>query len=63
MEHDIDLISWILHKRKIDNLDPNNVLLVIATNLPVRLMTGFVVQGHILLVCKHNLSQANNVSK
>ncbi len=27
-----------------------NVLLAIATNIPVLLMTGFVVQGHILLL-------------
>ncbi len=30
------------------SFDPYNVLLAIATNIPVRLMTGFVVQGHIL---------------
>ncbi len=30
-----------------DNFDPYNVLLVIATNIPVLLMTGFVLQGHI----------------
>ncbi len=29
--------------------DPYNVLLAIATNIPVLLMTGFVVQGHISL--------------
>ncbi len=29
------------HKRKIDNFDPYNILLVIATNIPQRLMTGF----------------------
>ncbi len=34
-------------KRKIDNFDPYNVFLAIATNIPVRLKTGFVVQGHI----------------
>ncbi len=28
-----------------------NVLLAIATNISVRLMTGFVVQGHIFLLC------------
>ncbi len=28
------------------HFDPYNVLLAIATNIPVRLMTGFVVQGH-----------------
>ncbi len=34
--------------KKIDNFDPYNVLLAIATNIPVWLKTGFVVQGHIL---------------
>ncbi len=29
-----------------DNFDPYNVFLAIATNIPVLLMTGFVVQGH-----------------
>ncbi len=29
-----------------DNFDPYNVLLVIATNIPVLLMTAFVLQGH-----------------
>ncbi len=37
------------HKRKIDNFDPYNVFLAIATNTPQRLKTGFVVQGHIYL--------------
>ncbi len=32
--------------KKIYNFDPYNVLLAIDTNLPVLLMTGFVVQGH-----------------
>ncbi len=31
-----------------DNFDPYSVLLAIATNILVQLMTGFVVQGHIL---------------
>ncbi len=35
------------HKRKIDKFDPYNVFLAFATNIPVLLMTGFVVQGHI----------------
>ncbi len=42
------------HTRKIDNLDPYNVwllvclvCLVIATNIPVLLKTGFVVHGYI----------------
>ncbi len=30
-----------------DNSDPYNVLLAIATNIPVLLMTGFVLQRHI----------------
>ncbi len=37
------------HKRKIDNFDPYNVFLAIATIIPVLLKTGFVVQGHIWL--------------
>ncbi len=31
-----------------DNFDPYNVLLAIATNISVLLMTAFVLQGHIL---------------
>ncbi len=34
-------------KCKIDHFDPYNVLLAIATNIPVLLKAGFVVQGHI----------------
>ncbi len=29
------------------HFDPYNVFLAIATNIPQRLKTGFVVQGHI----------------
>ncbi len=29
-----------------DNFDPYNVLLAIAINIPQRLKTGFVLQGH-----------------
>ncbi len=32
------------HKRKMYNFNPYNVLLAIATNIPQRLNTGFVVQ-------------------
>ncbi len=39
------------HKRKIYDFDPYDVLLAIATNIPVRLETGFVVQGHIWSNC------------
>jgi len=48
MKHDLYLNPndfW--QKRKISNFDPYNLLLAIATNTPVRLVTGFVVQGHI----------------
>ncbi len=30
-----------------DNFEPYNVFWAIAANIPVRLLTGFVVQGHI----------------
>ncbi len=33
-----------------DNFDPYNVFLAIATNIPQRLKTGFVVQGHICFI-------------
>ncbi len=33
-------------KEKMYNFDPYNVLLTIATNIPVLLMTSFVLQGH-----------------
>ncbi len=34
------------HKIKMYNFDPYNVLLAIATNIAVLLMTAFVLQGH-----------------
>ncbi len=37
------------HKRKIYNFDPYNVLLAISTNIPQRLNTDFVLQGHIFV--------------
>ncbi len=37
------------HKIKIYNFEPYNVLLAIATNIPVLLMTAFVLQGHNLV--------------
>ncbi len=39
------MIFW-QKKKKIDNFDPYNALLAIATNIYVRLMTSFMVQGH-----------------
>ncbi len=38
MEHDLNV--------KIYNFDPYNVFMAIATNIPQRLKTGFVLQGH-----------------
>ncbi len=49
MEHDLYIIftNDFLHKGKIYHFDPYNVLLALATNIPVLLMTAFVLQGHI----------------
>ncbi len=33
-----------------DHFDPYNVLLAIATNIPVLLMTAFVLQDHIFIL-------------
>ncbi len=38
------------HIRKIYNFDQYNLFLVIATNIPQQLKTGFVLQGHILSI-------------
>ncbi len=35
-------------QKKMYNFDPYNVLLAIATNIPQRLMTAFVLQDHIV---------------
>ncbi len=47
MEHYLNILM-ILASNKNDNFDPYNALLAIATNIPVLLMTAFVLQGHIL---------------
>ncbi len=47
MEHDLTISNDFWHKRKMYNFDPYNVLLTIATNIPVLLMTASVLQGHI----------------
>ncbi len=39
------------------NFDPYNVLLAIATNIAVLLMTAFVLQGHIVLENKTKHTQ------
>ncbi len=36
------------------NFDPYNVLLTIATNISVLLMTAFVLQGHIYVYINHS---------
>ncbi len=46
MEHDLNILINLWHKRKIDKFDLYSVLLAIATNITVLLMTGFVLQGH-----------------
>ncbi len=70
MEYDHYLVSWwFWHKGKIDNFYPYNVFLAIATNIPVLLMTGFVVQGHTLYslwvthsICNHFYLSFHSVS-
>ncbi len=41
----VRMFSW--HKIQINHFDPYNVFLAIATNIPQRLKTGFVLQGHL----------------
>ncbi len=43
MEHDLNDFG---HKIKMDNFDPYSVFWAIALNIPQRLKTGFVLQGH-----------------
>ncbi len=47
MEHDFNILMIFGIKGNIYNFDPYNVLLAIATNIPVLLMTAFVLQGQI----------------
>ncbi len=39
MEHELNILMIFLHKRKMYNFDSYNILLSIATNIPVLLMT------------------------
>ncbi len=48
MEHDLNILMNFIINGKMYNFDPYNVLLAIATNIPVLLMTAFVLQGHML---------------
>ncbi len=43
------------------NFDPYNVLLSIATNIPVLLMTAFVLQGHIYILSLVLMSSEDNL--
>ncbi len=42
-----NLLNIFMEHDKIDNFDPYSVFLAIATNIPQRLKTAFVLQGHI----------------
>ncbi len=44
MKHDLNILMIFVIK---EHFDPYNVLLSIATNIAVLLMTAFVLQGHI----------------
>ncbi len=46
MEHDLNILM-IFGIKKIYNFDPYNVFLAIDINIPQRLNTAFVLQGHI----------------
>ncbi len=49
-----------------DNFDPNNVLLSIATNIPVLLMTAFVLQDQNMILFDpklHGFHTVANVRK
>ncbi len=47
MEHYLNIRMIFGIKEKIYNCDPYNILLAIATNIPERLKTAFVLQDHI----------------
>ncbi len=48
MEHDLNIVM-IFGIKKNDHFDTYYVLLAIATNIPVLLMTAFVLQGRIFM--------------
>ncbi len=48
MQHDLNILMHFGIQIKINNFDKYNVFLSIATNIPQRLKTGFVLQGLIL---------------
>ncbi len=60
MEHDLTKSPNDFSIRKMYNFDPYSVCLAIATNIPQRLMTGFVLQGHISDEKTHRLNLSIN---
>ncbi len=49
MEHDLNILMIFgikTPKKQNNNFDPYNVFLAVPTNIPQRLKTGFVLQGH-----------------
>ncbi len=46
-----------------DNFDPYNVLLAIATNIPVLLMTAFVLHSHIIYNKKQHTHHTHTTQK
>ncbi len=61
MEHDLNILMIFGIKEKCIIFEPYNVLLVIATNIAVLLMTASVLQGHIILQSVFILSLLNIV--
>jgi len=49
MEHNLNILMIFCHKIKMYNFDPYSVLLNIAKNIAVLLMTASVLQGHICI--------------
>ncbi len=47
MKHDLNIRMIFGIKIKIDNFEPYNVMLAVARNIAVLLMTAFVLQGHL----------------
>ncbi len=46
MKHDLNILMIFWHIIKMYNFDPYNELLSIATNIPVLLMTAFVLLSY-----------------
>ncbi len=61
MEHNLTNILMIFGIKKMYNFDSIHVLLAIATNIPVLLMTAFVLQGHIYVNIYSNISGESSV--